>query len=162
GRIGPDGQGPRTTQRRGQGPARHSGRTARGTAGRGEASMSGRGGHANGTGVPEPDFGDTPRQLGADASRAVESAPVEGSPGVAGETTNRRAESGTSSVPSFIRRLIRSRREVERTLEVVRRAARFLFQSQLPRMAAALSYRTIFGLVPTLVIAIAVLGSFAS
>jgi YihY family inner membrane protein len=61
----------------------------------------------------------------------------------------------------LFRRLMRSRRELERTVQVINRAGRFLLQSSLPRMAAALSYRTIFGLVPTLVIGIAVLGSFA-
>ncbi len=66
------------------------------------------------------------------------------------------------SPPGLVRRLIRSRRDFERTLQVVRHAGRFLLQSSLPRMAAALSYRTIFGLVPTLVIGVAVLGSFAS
>lgn len=63
---------------------------------------------------------------------------------------------------SLIRRLMRSRRDFERTIQVVRRASRFVLQSSLPRMAAALSYRTIFGLIPTLVIGVAVLGSFAS
>lgn len=62
----------------------------------------------------------------------------------------------------LILRFIRSRRDFERTIQVVRKAGRFLLQSSLPRMAAALSYRTIFGLVPTLVIGVAVVGSFAS
>lgn len=62
----------------------------------------------------------------------------------------------------LFRSLGRLRRDVNRTAEVVRRVARFLVRSSLPRMAAALSYRTIFGLIPTLVIGVAVLGTFAS
>lgn len=69
---------------------------------------------------------------------------------------------GGSGGLGVIRRLIRSRRDLERTWQVIRKASRFLHQSTIPRMAAALSYRTIFGLVPTLVIGVAVLGSFAS
>lgn len=71
------------------------------------------------------------------------------------------AEAPTPRVGLF-RRLLRSRRDFERTIQVVRKASRVVLQSSLPRMAAALSYRTIFGLVPTLVIGVAVLGSFAT
>ncbi len=51
---------------------------------------------------------------------------------------------------------------VGRTLEVSRFALRQIYRSQLPRMAAALAYRTIFAIVPVLVIGLAILGAFAS
>lgn len=63
---------------------------------------------------------------------------------------------------SLFRRLVRWYRQIAQTIHVLRRAGRILMHTSLPRMAAALSYRTIFGLIPTLVIGIAVLGSFAS
>lgn len=48
------------------------------------------------------------------------------------------------------------------TLVVARFSARQIYRSQLPRMAAALAYRTIFAIVPVLVIGLAILGAFAS
>lgn len=49
---------------------------------------------------------------------------------------------------------------VRRVWGVVRVALRGLYRSQLPRMAAALSYRTIFSLVPVIVVGVAVTGAF--
>ncbi|TVQ63635.1 MAG: YihY family inner membrane protein [Phycisphaerales bacterium] len=55
-----------------------------------------------------------------------------------------------------------SARDVRRMIEVVRYAGRNLYRSQIPRMAAALAYRTLFALIPVLVVGLVVLGSFAS
>lgn len=44
----------------------------------------------------------------------------------------------------------------------IRRALRVVAGSNISRMAAALSYRTVFGLIPVLAIGVAVLGGFAS
>ncbi len=55
-----------------------------------------------------------------------------------------------------------SRRNLQRTIEVLRYASRNLHRSQIPRMAAALAYRTLFALIPLLVLGLVVLGSFAS
>ena len=59
-------------------------------------------------------------------------------------------------------RIRTEREELWRVYEVVRLGARRIWQSGLPRMAAALSYRTIFSLVPVLVVAVVVIGSFAT
>ncbi len=59
-------------------------------------------------------------------------------------------------------RLKSEREELWRVVEVVRLGLRRIWQSGLPRMAAALSYRTIFSLIPVLVVAVVVIGSFAS
>jgi membrane protein len=48
------------------------------------------------------------------------------------------------------------------TLRVAHVAARGLLRSRLPQMAAALAYRTIFGLAPVTVISFAILGAFAT
>lgn len=48
------------------------------------------------------------------------------------------------------------------TLRVAHVAARGLLRSRLPQMAAALAYRTIFGLAPVTVISLAILGGFAT
>lgn len=56
----------------------------------------------------------------------------------------------------------RTRRDVERTWDIVKFGARGLVRSEIPRMAAALSFRTIFGLVPIIVMGVALLGSFRS
>ena len=45
---------------------------------------------------------------------------------------------------------------------IARAAARDIWSTPLPRMAAALAYRTIFSLIPVLVIGLVVLGAFAS
>ncbi|MFG0242119.1 MAG: YihY/virulence factor BrkB family protein [Phycisphaerales bacterium JB054] len=47
-------------------------------------------------------------------------------------------------------------------LRILRRAGRVVSASHITRMAAALAYRTVFGLVPVLAIGVAVLGGFAS
>ncbi|MCA9287684.1 MAG: YihY/virulence factor BrkB family protein [Phycisphaerales bacterium] len=73
-----------------------------------------------------------------------------------------RDDADAPSKESLIRRIVRWYRQIVQTIHVLRRAGRILMHTSLPRMAAALSYRTIFGLIPTLVIGIAVLGSFAS
>lgn len=48
------------------------------------------------------------------------------------------------------------------SLPVARRVLAAVGRSQISRMAAALSYRTVFGLIPVLAIGVAVLGGFAS
>ncbi|MEM1184306.1 MAG: YihY/virulence factor BrkB family protein [Planctomycetota bacterium] len=62
----------------------------------------------------------------------------------------------------FMARLRTEQQELWRVIEVVRLGARRLWQSGIPRMAAALSYRTIFSLVPVLVVGVVVIGSFAT
>jgi len=52
--------------------------------------------------------------------------------------------------------------DIGRAVTVARRLARRVAFGELPRMAAALSFRTIFGLIPVLVIGVALLGSFAT
>lgn len=47
-------------------------------------------------------------------------------------------------------------------LRILRRVGRVVSASHITRMAAALAYRTVFGLVPVLAIGVAVLGGFAS
>jgi membrane protein len=48
------------------------------------------------------------------------------------------------------------------TLDIVRLAVHSALQAQLTRMAAALTYRTIFSLIPIMVIGVAILGAFSS
>lgn len=48
------------------------------------------------------------------------------------------------------------------SLPVIRRVGAAVARSQISRMAAALSYRTVFGLIPVLAIGVAFLGGFAS
>lgn len=55
-----------------------------------------------------------------------------------------------------------SRARAVRALGTARAAAGDLWSTELPRMAAALAYRTIFSLIPVLVISLVVLGAFAS
>ncbi|USN98922.1 MAG: YihY family inner membrane protein [Phycisphaeraceae bacterium] len=57
---------------------------------------------------------------------------------------------------------LREREEWRRTLEVVRKGLRGLVKSQIPRMGAAMAYRTLFSLIPVLVVGVSVLGSFLS
>ncbi|MGP1273488.1 MAG: YihY/virulence factor BrkB family protein [Phycisphaerales bacterium] len=60
-----------------------------------------------------------------------------------------------------------SRRRTERspglreTIRVTRLAVRGLFASRLPQMASALTFRTLFALIPMLVISVAIVGAFA-
>lgn len=61
-----------------------------------------------------------------------------------------------------MQRLKTEREELWRLIEVVRLGFGRLWQSGIPRMAAALSYRTIFSLVPVLVVGVVVIGSFAT
>jgi membrane protein len=55
-----------------------------------------------------------------------------------------------------------SRAEVSQTVLVIRQALLGLYRSRLPQMAAALSYRTIFGMVPTIVVGLVVLQAVAT
>lgn len=55
-----------------------------------------------------------------------------------------------------------TREEISQTISVSRDALQGLYRSRLPQMAAALSYRTIFGLIPALVVALVVLKAFAT
>ena len=54
-----------------------------------------------------------------------------------------------------------SREQFRRTMDVVRIAAPRIYRSQLPRMAAALAYRTLFSIIPLLVVGLVVIGAFA-
>lgn len=54
------------------------------------------------------------------------------------------------------------RPRVRETIVVTRRALRGLYSTPIPQMAAALSYRTIFGLIPVLVISLVALKFFTS
>jgi membrane protein len=58
--------------------------------------------------------------------------------------------------------IVREREEWRRTIRVLRLGLRGLIKSQIPRMAAALSYRTIFSLIPVLVVSASVMGQFLS
>jgi YihY family inner membrane protein len=68
--------------------------------------------------------------------------------------------------PQAITRLasayLREREEVRRLVEVLRHSLRGLIRSQIPRMAAALAYRTLFSLVPVLVVGAVVMSAFLS
>ena len=55
-----------------------------------------------------------------------------------------------------------TREEIAKTISVSRQALRGLYRTRLPQMAAALSYRTIFGLIPALVVGLVVLKAFAT
>lgn len=57
---------------------------------------------------------------------------------------------------------VREREEWKRTIEVVRLGLRGLVRSQIPRMGAALAYRTLFSLIPVLVVGVSVMGAFLS
>ena len=50
---------------------------------------------------------------------------------------------------------------VGETIRVVRFGVRGLYRSRLPQMAAALAFRTLFALIPMLVISVAAIGAFA-
>lgn len=68
--------------------------------------------------------------------------------------------------PQAITRLVsayfREREEVRRLVEVLRQSLRGLIRSQIPRMAAALAYRTLFSLIPVLVVGAVVMSAFLS
>ncbi|GAB4384793.1 MAG: YihY/virulence factor BrkB family protein [Phycisphaerales bacterium] len=70
-----------------------------------------------------------------------------------------KSRSGSGSDPSLVERLTRERCELHRAADAVRTGLRQIYGSQIPRMAAALAYRTIFGVVPVLVIVLMVVGS---
>ncbi|MEM1328960.1 MAG: YihY/virulence factor BrkB family protein [Planctomycetota bacterium] len=55
-----------------------------------------------------------------------------------------------------------TRQEVSRTIRIVRVLGRQLYRSELPRMAAALAYRTLFSMIPVLVLSVVLLGAFAT
>lgn len=61
-----------------------------------------------------------------------------------------------------LRTLAREKEEIRRTLQVLRKAGQGLLASQLPRMAAALAYRTIFSIIPVFVIGLLVIRAFVS
>ncbi|MEL7474034.1 MAG: YhjD/YihY/BrkB family envelope integrity protein [Planctomycetota bacterium] len=52
--------------------------------------------------------------------------------------------------------------QAETILRVLRLAVLGIYRSQLPRMAAAMAYRTMFGLIPLFIIGLVVLGQFTS
>lgn len=68
----------------------------------------------------------------------------------------------SNSIRRFTEAWLREREQARRTIEVVRLGLRGLIRSQLPRMAAALSYRTIFSLIPVLVVGVVIMGAFLS
>ena len=74
------------------------------------------------------------------------------------------AESGVKGEGklSFVGRVLRESDEIAHAIPVIRRGARNLYRPQIPRMAAALAYRTIFGIVPTVAISLIVFGSLVS
>ncbi len=55
-----------------------------------------------------------------------------------------------------------ARAEATRVVKVLRQGLRGLYRSQIPRMAAALAYRTIFAILPVCVIALVVFGAVVS
>lgn len=68
----------------------------------------------------------------------------------------------SNPIRRFTEAWLREREQLRRTIEVVRLGLRGLIRSQLPRMAAALSYRTIFSLIPVLVVGVVIMGAFLS
>jgi len=67
-----------------------------------------------------------------------------------------------TSKPSLVERITHESEQVRRTAQVSRRVLRSIYKSQIPRMAAALAYRTIFSIIPVFVISLLVLGSLVS
>ncbi|MEZ6317597.1 MAG: YihY/virulence factor BrkB family protein [Phycisphaerales bacterium] len=61
-----------------------------------------------------------------------------------------------------MQRITRESEQVRQTAHVSRRVLRSIYRSQIPRMAAALAYRTIFSIIPVFVISLLVLGSLVS
>lgn len=59
-----------------------------------------------------------------------------------------------------LRRLAHERDEIARALTVIRRVLADVASSQLPRMAAALAFRTLFSLIPVLVLSLVVFQTF--
>lgn len=72
------------------------------------------------------------------------------------------AKDDKSPPRSLAARIGRERLEVTHLVEVMRDGLRGLYRSQIPRMAAALAYRTIFAIVPVCVIALVVFGAVVS
>lgn len=72
------------------------------------------------------------------------------------------AKDDKSTPRTLLERLGRERLEVTHLVEVMRDGLRGLYRSQIPRMAAALAYRTIFAIVPVCVIALVVFGAVVS
>lgn len=64
--------------------------------------------------------------------------------------------------PSLIQRITRESEQVRQTAHVSRRVLRSIYRSQIPRMAAALAYRTIFSIIPVFVISLLVLNALVS
>lgn len=65
----------------------------------------------------------------------------------------------TAPVPQAMQRVVQERKNLQRAFEAIGSGLSQLYRSQIPRMAAALAYRTIFGIVPVLVIALVVVGA---
>lgn len=62
-------------------------------------------------------------------------------------------------ISQAIQRVVQERKNLQRAADAIRSGASQLYRSQIPRMAAALAYRTIFGIVPVLVISLVVVGA---
>ena len=62
--------------------------------------------------------------------------------------------------PSPVNHAAHESDELTRTVSVIRVGLRGLYRSQLPRMAAALAYRTIFSVIPVLAIVLVIASSF--
>ena len=63
---------------------------------------------------------------------------------------------------SLWQRLMHEREELERTVRVVQSGLRGLYRSQIPRMAAALSYRTLFSIIPIAAVSLLIVGSIVT
>jgi membrane protein len=63
---------------------------------------------------------------------------------------------------SLLSHVVHEREELQRAIEVMHHALRGLYRTQIPRMAAALAYRTIFGIIPVCVIMLVVFGAIVS
>jgi membrane protein len=67
-----------------------------------------------------------------------------------------------SPAPSSTPAVSRWREEWSRLVSVARLGIGGLYRSQIPRMAAAMSYRTIFSIIPVMAISLLIFGSFVS
>lgn len=63
-------------------------------------------------------------------------------------------------IRAVLKRIVKERDELERTLRVVRLVQRGLMKSQIPRLSAALTYRTMFATIPVLVLVVVLLQAF--
>jgi membrane protein len=74
----------------------------------------------------------------------------------------RRSSSGLPGSIAFAGAKSERHQSLERTVDAVRSAAQDIYKSPLPQMAAALAFRTIFSLIPVLVVALIVYRAFTT